>query len=25
MPPANITYMETSERALIRRWYKESF
>ncbi|MGB0234804.1 MAG: urate hydroxylase PuuD [Candidatus Puniceispirillaceae bacterium] len=25
MPPANITYMETSERALIRRWYKDSF
>ena len=24
MPPANITYMETSERALIRRWYKDS-
>ena len=25
MPPANITYMETSERALIQRWYKDSF
>jgi uncharacterized membrane protein len=25
MPPANITYMETSERALIGRWYKDSF
>ena len=25
MPPANITYMEISERALIRRWYKDSF
>ncbi len=25
MPPANITYMEPSERALIRRWYKDSF
>ena len=25
MPPANITYMETSERALIRHWYKDSF
>ena len=25
MPPANITYMETSERALIRRWYKDIF
>ena len=24
MPPANITYMETSERALIRRWFKDS-
>ena len=24
MPPANITYMETSERALIQRWYKDS-
>ena len=23
MPPANITYMETSERALIRRWYQD--
>ncbi|MGB0940370.1 MAG: urate hydroxylase PuuD [Candidatus Puniceispirillaceae bacterium] len=25
MPPANITYMEPSERALIQRWYKDSF
>ena len=25
MPPANITYMETSERALIQLWYKDSF
>ena len=25
MPPANITYMETSERALIQRWNKASF
>ena len=25
MPPANITYMETSERALIRRWQKIVF
>ena len=23
MPPANITYMEEGERALIRRWYHE--
>ena len=23
MPPANITYMETAERALIRRWYQD--
>jgi uncharacterized membrane protein len=23
MPPANITYMEAGERALIRRWYQD--
>ena len=24
MPPANITYMEPEERALIRRWYRDA-
>ena len=25
MPPANITYMEAGERALIRRWYQDIY